>query len=149
MPASPLLLWWTEQRIEELKSRWRNNESAGEIANAMHASSRNAVIGKAHRLGLLKKRATTVKRASPAPRQRYNGVISVKAKTEVRMIAPPPETAKSFAELEPRDCRWPLDLSFAEPARLFCAAPAAPDFPYCAYHCRLAYTPGAFKVRRP
>ena len=43
---------WTEERIERLKSMWHEGATASEIADKLGGVSRNAVIGKAHRLGL-------------------------------------------------------------------------------------------------
>jgi len=48
--------WWTNDRVTELRTRYANGETYGEIGRAMHAVSRNAIIGKAHRLGLLARR---------------------------------------------------------------------------------------------
>lgn len=45
--------FWTEDRIEKLKVLWAEGLSASEIASSLRANSRNAVIGKAHRLGLM------------------------------------------------------------------------------------------------
>src|SRR6476620_11751788 len=43
---------WTEERIERLKQMWNDGASASQIADELGGVSRNAVIGKAHRLGL-------------------------------------------------------------------------------------------------
>jgi GcrA cell cycle regulator len=43
---------WTEERIERLKKMWHDGATASEIADKLGGVSRNAVIGKAHRLGL-------------------------------------------------------------------------------------------------
>ena len=42
---------WTEERIERLKKMWHDGATASEIAEKLGGVSRNAVIGKAHRLG--------------------------------------------------------------------------------------------------
>jgi len=44
--------WWTDERVDELKARWQAGETGREIQFNMGARSRNAVIGKANRLGL-------------------------------------------------------------------------------------------------
>ena len=43
---------WTEERIERLKKMWHDGSTASQIADELGGVSRNAVIGKAHRLGL-------------------------------------------------------------------------------------------------
>ena len=67
---------WTEERIERLKAMWTKGATASQIADELGGVSRNAVIGKAHRLGL-ESRPSPVKpgeekekkaRAAPAPK---------------------------------------------------------------------------------
>ena len=45
-------IWWTDERLDELRLRWINGETASQICRAMKATSRNAVVGKAYRLNL-------------------------------------------------------------------------------------------------
>jgi GcrA cell cycle regulator len=67
---------WTEERIERLKAMWTKGATASQIADELGGVSRNAVIGKAHRLGL-ESRPSPVKpgeekekkaKAAPAPK---------------------------------------------------------------------------------
>ena len=67
---------WTEERIDRLKAMWTKGATASQIAEELGGVSRNAVIGKAHRLGL-ESRPSPVKageekekkaKAAPAPR---------------------------------------------------------------------------------
>src|SRR5262245_63318937 len=65
---------WTEERIERLKKMWHEGATASQIADELGGVSRNAVIGKAHRLGLEQRPSPVkpgeekeVKKASPAP----------------------------------------------------------------------------------
>ena len=51
---------WTEERIEKLTKMWEGGSTASQIADELGGVSRNAVIGKAHRLGL-KARPSPVK----------------------------------------------------------------------------------------
>ena len=63
---------WTEQRIEVLRKLWGQGQTASQIAAILGGITRNAVIGKAHRLGLTG-RPSPIKReagASPQPRRR-------------------------------------------------------------------------------
>src|SRR5690348_7071213 len=65
---------WTEERIERLKKMWHEGATASQIADELGGVSRNAVIGKAHRLGLEQRPSPVkpgdekeVKKAAPAP----------------------------------------------------------------------------------
>src|SRR5947208_15146331 len=58
---------WTEERIERLKKMWHDGMTASHIADELGGVSRNAVIGKAHRLGL-QARPSPVKPNEPEPR---------------------------------------------------------------------------------
>ena len=57
---------WTDERIEQLKQLWESGMTASQIAEALGGVSRNAVIGKAHRLGL-QARPSPVRPNEPAP----------------------------------------------------------------------------------
>ena len=67
---------WTEERIERLKAMWTKGATASQIAEELGGVSRNAVIGKAHRLGLesrpspVKAGEEKEKKAKPAPAPR-------------------------------------------------------------------------------
>ena len=64
---------WTDERIETLKTMWEGGQTASQIADALGGVSRNAVIGKAHRLGLqarpspVKSHDSTASEPAPAP----------------------------------------------------------------------------------
>lgn len=115
---------WTEERVALLKKLWEDGRSASQIAEAMGDVTRNAVIGKAHRIGL-KARPSPIRRqkaapaASPAPRR-------------------PAPAAKKATRVGERQCHWPIGHP-REPGFHFCGAPAEPDKPYCAEHCAVAY----------
>ena len=73
---------WTEQRIEILRKLWGQGQTASQIAAILGGITRNAVIGKAHRLGLtgrpspIKREAgasSQPRRRSPAPTRRVPG----------------------------------------------------------------------------
>ena len=96
---------WTEERIERLKSMWTEGATASQIAEELGGVSRNAVIGKAHRLGL-ESRPSPVKpgeekekkaKAAPAP----------KAPPAKAGAAPAPKAASRWP---PRSCRWSATL---------------------------------------
>ena len=102
---------WTDEAVAELKRLWAENVSARDIGERLGGVSRNAVIGKAHRLGLSNRSAKP-----PAP----------KAKP------------KDALDLTERMCRWPIGHP-GEPDFHFCGEPKVPGRPYCAPHCNLAY----------
>jgi len=100
---------WTDERIEKLKSLWGSGKTAAEIAEELGGVTRNAVIGKANRLGLSAK-ATTA--AAP------------KAKKKVIPAH--------------RACQWPIGHP-GEPGFHFCEEESVPSKPYCLKHCNMAY----------
>ncbi|HXV24764.1 MAG TPA: GcrA family cell cycle regulator [Alphaproteobacteria bacterium] len=104
---------WTPERIEMLQSLWREGYSASAIAERLGGISRNAVIGKAHRL-LLPSRPSPIKR-------------------EERVKPATPQRAQSG-----HGCMWPIGDP-RSPEFRFCEEPADPGRPYCASHCAQAY----------
>lgn len=109
---------WTDERIETLKTMWQGGQTASQIAEALGGVSRNAVIGKAHRLGL-QSRPSPVKPNEPAP-----APVAAAPVAEPEPVAPEPEVVA-----EP------------EPVR---AAPAAAATPTE----RPAATPSPFETKR-
>jgi len=97
---------WTEERIEKLTKMWESGSTASQIAEELGGVSRNAVIGKAHRLGL---------KARPSP------VKEKPAKAKEAPKAKPRTEAKPKAEAPPRPAPAPTPRA-AAPA----PAPAAP-----------------------
>ncbi|MFK7763964.1 MAG: GcrA family cell cycle regulator [Roseobacter sp.] len=62
---------WTDERVELLKKMWGEGQSASQIAKELGGVTRNAVIGKVHRLGLSNRATTTTKsepKAKPSPK---------------------------------------------------------------------------------
>ncbi len=82
-------LSWTDERIDRLKELWTQGKTASHIADELGGVSRNAVIGKAHRLGL-QSRPSPVKPNEPAPK--------AKAKPKERVEAAAPPAPKAVAE---------------------------------------------------
>jgi GcrA cell cycle regulator len=156
---------WTEERVELLRKLWLEGLSASQIANELaNGISRNAVIGKVHRLGLAGRAKTPAAAAPRAPRAkpqrpvtprpslpatRGNTALAFKPQpmplpeaAPVEEVVIPISERVTIMELREAMCRWPLgDPATAE--FRFCGAkkPAACSGPYCAYHNRLAYTP--------
>lgn len=109
---------WTDERIEKLTKMWEGGATASQIADELGGVSRNAVIGKAHRLGL-KARPSPVKPnekdAAPAPA----------AKPAAKPEAAPRPAAAPKVEAAPRPAPRPAPAAAAAPAEG--AAPAAPQ----------------------
>jgi GcrA cell cycle regulator len=100
---------WTAETIEALRRLWGDGYSASQIAKELGGISRNAVIGKAHRLKL-------PPRPSPIKRN--------------------PEKARAVAS--GRACMWPVGDPKL-PDFHFCGEPVSPNKPYCDTHCAVAY----------
>jgi GcrA cell cycle regulator len=111
---------WTPERTAALITLWNEDICASEIGRRL-AITKNAVIGKAFRLQLRKRRLS-----SPAP---------AKEPSVIRL-----------ERLNTGMCSWPLGESDRDGFH-FCGAASVPGKPYCPTHCRLAYVP-ANKGRR-
>ena len=107
---------WTPERIEMLQSLWREGHSASAIAERLGGISRNAVIGKAHRL-LLPSRPSPIKRDE-----------------RVKPAAAVPQRAQSMGH----GCMWPIGDP-KSPEFHFCGEAADQGRPYCSSHCAQAY----------
>ena len=86
---------WTDERIATLKKMWEGGSTASQIADELGGVSRNAVIGKAHRLGL-KARPSPVKAAEKKavpPKKAKPAAKPVAKKPQVRADAPPADSA--------------------------------------------------------
>jgi GcrA cell cycle regulator len=133
---------WTDERIEQLKSLWTDGLSASRIAKMMGGISRNAVIGKVHRLGLAGRAC--------APRGERIRVAAPHKHARVH-VPPPPVIEEEPIVLEDghfatvltisdRMCRWPIgDPSDSE--FHFCGRNPKSGSPYCEAHARKAYQP--------
>ncbi len=111
---------WTDERVAQLRQLWGSGKSASEIADLLGGVSRNAVIGKAHRLGLS---------GRPSP------IKKKKAKAEIVEAKPAGATILNLTE---RMCRWPIGDP-KQPGFRFCGKPSMPNLPYCAEHAAIAY----------
>lgn len=150
---------WTDERIELLKALWADGLSATQIAGELGGRlTRNAIIGKIHRLGLQRKPGQQADRNARAARHGPERVASRPAPLPelpppiiVEVDAPPsppPGEAVSLLELGPRHCRTVLDRRDVRPGlgkglKLYCGKPKVADYPYCS-DCCAAY--GLFKA---
>lgn len=111
---------WTDERIQRLKDLWSQGLSASEIAETLGEVSRNAVIGKAHRLGLS---------GRPSP------------------IKKKPVKGATILSLTERMCKWPVGDPKHQDFH-FCGKPSLAGLPYCAEHAALAYQPASSGKKR-
>ena len=118
---------WTDEKVSKLKSLWSEGLTTGEIGKRLGVS-KNAVVGKAHRLSLNG-------RPSPIKRQQKAAV----PKKETRVF--------TLTDLSSRTCRWPIGDPKHDNFH-FCGALVVPGKPYCAEHCAAAYV-GSNKPSQP
>jgi GcrA cell cycle regulator len=153
---------WTDERVELLKKLWSEGLSASQIAAELGGITRNAVIGKVHRLGL-SGRTKSTSSAAPRPRKprsnnqmmrvsrpaiRGNTALAYEfeAEPEPELLEIPLEQRKSLLQLNERTCRWPVGDPGATDF-FFCGGDAAGEQPYCTYHSRVAYQPASDRRR--
>lgn len=153
---------WTDERVELLKKLWGEGLSASQIAGRLGGVSRNAVIGKVHRLGL-SGRATTSRMKSHRPRTRTATAKRPAAKSRFATVGNPALRAlyqpdaepfvpaaeeleiplaerKTIQTLSECNCRWPIgDPQLAD--FHFCGKNKVPGLPYCEFHARRAFQP--------
>ena len=138
---------WTPARVETLTSLWKEGLSAAQVAKSLGGVSRNAVIGKVHRLGLAGRApgggTMTVRARTPRPApQRPARPAAVRP---ARLNRPPavdegPGLAPRLEMLGPRCCHWPLGDPKAA-GFSFCGRPSSSG-PYCPAHDGQAHRPG-------
>ena len=147
---------WTDERVELLKKLWADGLSASQIAAELGGVTRNAVIGKVHRLGL-SGRAKSPSSSSPRPRKarssshmlrvsrpsmRGNTALAYEYELEPmpELFEIPVEQRKSLLELNEKTCHWPVgDPGSTE--FYFCGGQTVNELPYCIHHSRIAYQP--------
>ena len=144
---------WTDERVETLKKLWLDGLSASQIAKQLGGVTRNAVIGKVHRLGL-SGRATPSQPQRPAfktPRAPRPAIAAAPAPRRAAEPALPSQLpAPALAAEEPGTatvltlgahmCKWPI----GDPASdgfTFCGRRSDREGPYCSEHARVAYQP--------
>ena len=139
---------WTDDRVSTLKKLWGDGHTAAEIAKKLGGVTRNAVIGKAHRLKLSNRVSPIQQNKKPANKnveRKVVGKIKVassvaKAPTPPVIQAEPTISGKlySLLELKPRQCRWPSGDP-KEEAFGFCGEKTISGIPYCEEHAKVAY----------
>ena len=162
---------WTEDRVSRLTKLWADGLSASQIAADLGGVTRNAVIGKVHRLGLSgrAKPASSAARAKRQPRStgyaatrapratpRTNGATALKmdVDAEVRFQPKPAENVVvpisrrlTVMQLTENTCKWPSgDPQY--PDFSFCGHNSKESTPYCEFHSKLAFQPASERRRR-
>ena len=138
---------WTDEKVEKLKELWGKGNTASQIAEIIGGISRNAVIGKAHRLYLsakIKKRTATsnqsfensiIDKDNRAKRGRRSKFKSLIIEKDFE-----PEKPKQLEELDENSCKWPIGHP-NEKSFYFCGRTSLKDFSYCKLHLLYAYQP--------
>ena len=168
---------WTDERVEKLKKLWADGLSASQIAAQLGGVSRNAVIGKVHRLSLPGRAksggtssSTRTKRATSAPRA-PNYASRVATRTVMRSAGATALkedlSVEAYQEIETRPAQnvvVPISRRLAlteltertckwpigDPLQEdfhFCGNDSGESTPYCTYHARLAFQPSAERRR--
>ena len=135
---------WTDDRVETLKSLWQDGLSASQIAHALGNVTRNAVIGKVHRLGLSGRNGSprvsrprapvALRYCAPA---RFTAVVTVIEQDPFRFEDGSLATMRT---IDKAMCRWPIGDPMAGEFH-FCGCAAKSGSPYCEAHAQRAHQP--------
>tara|TARA_B100001123_G_C15225193_1_gene992856 strand:- start:93 stop:608 length:516 start_codon:yes stop_codon:yes gene_type:complete len=137
---------WTPERESKLKELWKKGHTASQIASMLGETTRNAVIGKAHRLNLqgrVASRKTTLKtKVENSNTVVKEGKLSRKARFRSLLLDKnfEPENPKKLEELTDQTCRWPIGHPYEE-SFYFCGRKPIEKFPYCKLHVLYAFQP--------
>jgi len=139
---------WNEEKVNKLKELWGKGNTASQIAEIIGGLSRNAVIGKAHRLNLSAK----IKTRTATSSQNFENSLKDndeatqkrgrKSKFKSLIIEKDfePENPKQLEELDESSCKWPIGHP-DEKSFYFCGRSSLKDFSYCKLHLLYAYQP--------
>ncbi len=137
-----------DEKVAKLKELWGKGNTASQIAEIIGGISRNAVIGKAHRLNLSYK----IKTRSSSQNQNYQNTNNEennlkekrgrKSRFKSLIIEKDfePENPKKLEELDENSCKWPIGHP-EEESFYFCGRSSLKDFSYCKLHLLYAYQP--------
>jgi GcrA cell cycle regulator len=140
---------WNDEKVAKLKELWGKGNTASQIAGIIGGISRNAVIGKAHRLNLSSK----IKTRNTSASQNFQNNLKDndndskqkrgrKSRFQSLIIEKDfePENPKKLEELDENSCKWPIGHP-EEKSFYFCGRTSLKDFSYCKLHLLYAYQP--------
>ncbi len=136
---------WNDEKVAKLKELWGKGNTASQIAEIIGGISRNAVIGKAHRLNLSAK----IKTRTAISNQNFDNSLEEKnikqrrnrkSKFKSLIIEKDfePENPKQLEELTDNDCKYPIGHP-NEKNFYFCGRTSLKDFSYCKLHLLYSY----------
>ena len=138
---------WTPEKEDKLKELWKKGHTASQIATLIPGTTRNSIIGKAHRLNLASRAVS--KKSTP----KINVENNVKSEVKIQKLGRKarfkallldksfePENPKKLEELTDDTCRWPLGHPYEEKF-YFCGRKPMEKFPYCKLHVLYAFQP--------
>ena len=137
---------WNDEKVAKLKELWGKGNTASQIAEIIGGISRNAVIGKAHRLNLSAKIKTRTAISNQSfDSDKINNIKTKKgrkSKFKSLLIEKDfePENPKQLEELDESSCKWPIGHP-NEKSFYFCGRSSLKDFSYCKLHLLYAYQP--------
>tara|TARA_B100001063_G_scaffold241299_1_gene267959 strand:- start:1519 stop:2022 length:504 start_codon:yes stop_codon:yes gene_type:complete len=138
---------WTDEKVAKLKELWGKGKTANQIAEIIGGISRNAVIGKAHRLNLsakIKTRSVVSNKSfnESSENKDFSSTKGRKSRFKSLIIDKnfEPENPKQLEELDETSCKWPIGHPDEE-SFYFCGRTSLKDFSYCKLHLLYAYQP--------
>ena len=138
---------WTDEKVAKLKELWGKGNTASQISEIIGGVSRNAVIGKAHRLNLsakIKTRSAVSNKELEKSYENNPGLSKRSRKSRFKSLIIEkdfePENPKQLEELDENSCKWPIGHP-NERSFYFCGRSSLKDFSYCKLHLLYAYQP--------
>mgnify|MGYP001372456341 FL=1 len=140
---------WTEEKVNKLKELWGTGKTASQIAEIIGGLTRNAVIGKAHRLNLSLKIKTknyneknnyNVKKDFKQSNDKPKKISRSRFKSLLIENDFEPENPKQLEDLDDTTCKWPIGHP-DEKSFYFCGRSSLKDFSYCKLHLLYAFQP--------
>jgi len=136
---------WTVEKVKKLKELWTKGHTASEIAGMFGDTTRNAVIGKAHRLDLeerapSKNKSSSEKKNTVKSQPKLRGSVSRKSKFKSILLDKnfEPENPTSLENLTNQTCKWPTGHP-DEKKFYFCGRKPVETFSYCKLHVLYAF----------
>ena len=138
---------WNEEKVNKLKELWGKGNTASQIAEIIGGISRNAVIGKAHRLNLsakIKTRSVATNKSFDNSNVDKTSISKKGRRSKFKSLIIEknfePENPKQLEELDENSCKWPIGHPDEENF-YFCGRSSLKDFSYCKLHILYAYQP--------